>query len=161
MDEDGYEGFEFLHNGSRNGGGGIAAGGYGSQTGETITDRGGDAVQSSQPLAVETRYFTAHLLPNSVAIMRAERVAPPTPMAPALGGRPGTVPSVATTPTVADLTVLFGGRERLLRVAEVAKQLGVCAATVYRLCERGELLHLRVVNSIRIRPRDLADFVRR
>jgi len=43
----------------------------------------------------------------------------------------------------------------LLRVAEVAEQLGICAATVYRLCERGELPHVRIVNSIRIRPADL------
>ena len=68
---------------------------------------------------------------------------------------PGTAPRVATTPTTADLAVLHGGRGRLLRVAEVAEQLGICAATVYRLCERGELPHVRIVNSIRIRPADL------
>jgi excisionase family DNA binding protein len=44
-------------------------------------------------------------------------------------------------------------------VAEVAEQLGVCAATVYRLCEGGELPHVRIVNSIRIRPEDLKDFI--
>jgi hypothetical protein len=36
-------------------------------------------------------------------------------------------------------------------VAEAAEQLGVC--------ESGELPHLRVVNSIRVRPKDLADYV--
>jgi excisionase family DNA binding protein len=34
-----------------------------------------------------------------------------------------------------------------------------CAATVYRLCERGELPHVRVVNSIRVRRADLEAFV--
>jgi len=62
-------------------------------------------------------------------------------------------------PTLADLRVLWGGRDRLLRVAEVAEHLGVCNATVYRLCERGELPHVRVTNSIRVRPRDLEEFV--
>jgi excisionase family DNA binding protein len=54
---------------------------------------------------------------------------------------------------------LHGGRSRLLRVAEVAEQLGVCAATLYRLCEGGELPHVRIVNSMRIRPEDLKDFI--
>jgi excisionase family DNA binding protein len=40
-------------------------------------------------------------------------------------------------------------------VAEVAEQLGVCAATVYRLCEGGALPHVRIVDSIRVRPADL------
>jgi excisionase family DNA binding protein len=68
---------------------------------------------------------------------------------------------VATTPTTADLVGLHDGRSRLLRVSEVAKQLGVCNATVYRLCESGQLPHVRVVNSIRVRPRDLAEFIGR
>ena len=44
---------------------------------------------------------------------------------------------------------------------EVAEQLGVCNATVYRLVERGELPHVRIVNSIRIRPDDLRVFLQR
>jgi len=44
-------------------------------------------------------------------------------------------------------------------VAEVADQLGVSTATVYGLCAAGELPHVRIVDSIRIRPRDLAAFV--
>jgi excisionase family DNA binding protein len=43
----------------------------------------------------------------------------------------------------------------LLRIADVAERLGGCAATVYRLCERGELPHVRIVNSIRVRRADL------
>jgi len=46
-------------------------------------------------------------------------------------------------------------------VAEVAGQLGVCNATVYRLCGRGELAHVWIVNSIRIRPDDLRAFLDR
>ena len=61
--------------------------------------------------------------------------------------------------TLADLQVLWGGRDRLLRVAEVAEHLGVSNATVYGLCERGELPYVWLVNSMRIRPRDLEEFV--
>jgi excisionase family DNA binding protein len=35
----------------------------------------------------------------------------------------------------------------------VAKLLGVCPATVYALCERGDLPHYRVLNAIRIDPK--------
>ncbi len=79
----------------------------------------------------------------------------------ASGARSGSGPvaRVAITPTLADLGGLHGGRGQLLRVADVAEQLGVCNATVYRLCEIGELPHLRVVNSIRIRIKDLAEYV--
>jgi excisionase family DNA binding protein len=66
---------------------------------------------------------------------------------------------VATLPTTVDLAVLYSGRGQLLKVAEVAKKLGVCSATVYRLCESGALPHVRVVNSIRVRPRDLAEYL--
>jgi excisionase family DNA binding protein len=55
----------------------------------------------------------------------------------------------------ARLRVLARGAERLLTVREVAERLGVCTATVYGLCTRGELPHVRVSNAIRIRPRDL------
>ena len=43
----------------------------------------------------------------------------------------------------------------------MAERLGVCTATVYRLCTRGELPHLRVSNAIRIRPTDLDAFLAR
>ncbi len=66
-----------------------------------------------------------------------------------------------TAPTLADLQVLHRGRDRLLRVAEVAEHLGVCNATVYRLCERGQLAHVWIVNSIPIRPSDLKAFLDR
>jgi excisionase family DNA binding protein len=71
-------------------------------------------------------------------------------------GAPNTAPPCETTPTLADLGVLYGGRDRLLRVSEVAEQLGVSTATVYKLCKRGDLPHVRIVDSIRVRPGDLA-----
>jgi excisionase family DNA binding protein len=39
---------------------------------------------------------------------------------------------------------------KLLNVRQVAKLLGVCTATIYRLCGRGELAHYRVRNAIRV-----------
>jgi excisionase family DNA binding protein len=83
------------------------------------------------------------------------------PADPAAGahGAPNTAPAVATTPTLDDLGLLYDGRDRLLTVAEVVEHLGVCNATVYRLCETGDLRHVRVVHSIRIRPQDLAAFL--
>jgi excisionase family DNA binding protein len=38
----------------------------------------------------------------------------------------------------------------LLSVRQAAAILGVCAATVYRMCEHGELPHFRVRNAIRV-----------
>jgi len=54
-----------------------------------------------------------------------------------------------------------GIQANLLGVAEVARRLGVCAATIYSLCARGELSHVRILNSIRVAPADLAIFVAR
>ena len=39
---------------------------------------------------------------------------------------------------------------RLLKVREVAELLGVSTATVYALCKRGALRHVRVANAIRV-----------
>ena len=39
---------------------------------------------------------------------------------------------------------------KLLTVRQVAKVLGVCPATVYGLCDRGQLPHYRVGNAIRV-----------
>ena len=52
-----------------------------------------------------------------------------------------------------------GVQENLLPVAAVARRLGVCTATVYGLCSRGELAHVRVTSAIRIAPADLEAFV--
>jgi len=74
-------------------------------------------------------------------------------------GARNTAPACATTLTLSDLGVLYGGRDQLLRVAEAAEQLRVSTATVYKLCEAGELPHIRIIDSIRIRPADVAVFV--
>jgi excisionase family DNA binding protein len=47
-----------------------------------------------------------------------------------------------------------------LSVSEVAKELRVSSATVYRLIDRAELKHMRVSNAIRISRADLATFLR-
>jgi len=52
-----------------------------------------------------------------------------------------------------------GGADGLLTVRETAARLKVSTATVYALCERGELAHFRVLNSIRVRVADLDAFV--
>ena len=57
------------------------------------------------------------------------------------------------------LGIVRGGREALLAVRDVAAQLGVCGATVYRLVAEGQLAHVRVLNAIRVAPRDLEAFV--
>jgi excisionase family DNA binding protein len=43
----------------------------------------------------------------------------------------------------------------LLKVREVAASLSVSTATVYGLCDRGELAHVRVSGAIRVRREDL------
>jgi excisionase family DNA binding protein len=48
-----------------------------------------------------------------------------------------------------------------LTVSDVAKRLGICAATVYKLCATGTLRHVRVLNSIRVTDAGLQDFVAR
>jgi excisionase family DNA binding protein len=72
---------------------------------------------------------------------------------------PGTAPRIATTPTTADLRALRSGSDRLLTVVEVARHLRVCTETVYRLCRKGDLPHVRIVDTVRVRPADLAAFI--
>lgn len=49
--------------------------------------------------------------------------------------------------------------EQLLTVAEVVATLAVCRATIYMLCERGVLAHVRVSNSIRFEHRAVEAFI--
>ena len=57
------------------------------------------------------------------------------------------------------LAVVGGADEALLSVRDVAARLGVCTATVYWLVAQGQLAHVRVLNAIRVAPRDLEAFV--
>jgi len=43
----------------------------------------------------------------------------------------------------------------------VATALGVCTATVYKLCDKGELRHVRVLHAIRVSRTDLEAFIER
>jgi excisionase family DNA binding protein len=47
----------------------------------------------------------------------------------------------------------------LLAVRQVAQILGVSTATVYLLCGRGELAHVRVSNAIRIARADVGAYL--
>lgn len=47
----------------------------------------------------------------------------------------------------------------LLTVKDVAAFLRVSTDSVYGLCARGELPHVRVSNAIRIAPADLMEFI--
>jgi len=49
--------------------------------------------------------------------------------------------------------------DRLLSVKQVAENLGVTTATVYSLCADGRLAHVRILNTIRVAPSDLAAFI--
>jgi len=87
-----------------------------------------------------------------------------------ISGNPGSQP-IAPKSTVSQLScyplatrpsalhALRGGARDLLCAREVAKRLGVCTATVYKLCSRGELAHVRVSNSVRVVPADLDAFI--
>lgn len=57
------------------------------------------------------------------------------------------------------LGVVEGGAGRLLTVREVACLLGLSAATVYKLVDRGELMHVRVSNAIRFERGAIEAFI--
>jgi excisionase family DNA binding protein len=56
---------------------------------------------------------------------------------------------------------VVGGYDNLLSVRQVAEQLAVSTATIYRMAERGHLPHVRISNAIRVAPRELAAFIDR
>jgi len=63
---------------------------------------------------------------------------------PQLPPRPLRPPAIPTRPI-----------EAFLSARQAAVKLGVCTATVYKLCETGELRHARISNAIKVAPEDL------
>jgi excisionase family DNA binding protein len=84
--------------------------------------------------------------------------APQEPHGTAQHARGDTSDAVAALIPPRRLRSLSGG---LLTVREVAAELKTSTAAVYRLCERGDLAHVRVSNAVRIAPADLAAYLRR
>jgi len=56
-------------------------------------------------------------------------------------------------------TKLVSVPRSLLTVRDVAEHLSVSRATIYKLVDSGELPHLRVLNSIRVRQADLGAYI--
>ena len=56
------------------------------------------------------------------------------------------------TPLLPERVTVSALREGMLTVREAARLLGVSTATVYKLCARGELAHVRLLNVVRIAP---------
>jgi excisionase family DNA binding protein len=52
-------------------------------------------------------------------------------------------------------------QEKLLGVRQVAERLRISTATVYKLCDKGELPHTRFLNVIRVAPAELDAFIAR
>jgi excisionase family DNA binding protein len=69
-----------------------------------------------------------------------------------------TVATPHGAPVVRSFETSVGGA-RFLTVREVAERLAVSTATVYALCERGEIRHVPVSNAIRIPPDNLEAFI--
>jgi excisionase family DNA binding protein len=88
------------------------------------------------------------LPPDDVLLARAQKERPELEVATSTVQAAEAREKLAGASGVPDLTPL-------VTVREVAQRLQVRPVTVYRLCERGELAHLRVSNAIRILPEDL------
>jgi excisionase family DNA binding protein len=58
-----------------------------------------------------------------------------------------------------DLLRAAGHQAELLTVREVAEILRLSTATVYKLCDRGALPHLRIANALRFLPDEIMAFL--
>ena len=99
---------------------------------QSLQGVGSGSSDSVQPFAMVIESFGAGLESGSTSETPAKRSLSPGPTAPS----------------------------SLMNVSQVARHLGVSAATVYALCDRNELAHVRVANAIRVAPADLEAFVR-
>ena len=77
------------------------------------------------------------------------------------GVQPSHPEAALRSPFAAPVLQPGGDAAALLSVRDAAARLGVCTATIYTLCERGELAHVRVLNAIRIAASDVVAFVDR
>ncbi len=64
-------------------------------------------------------------------------------------------------PVVRELPPDPGPHERLINVRAVAARLGLSSASVYKLCQRGELGGLRIGGALRFSPQVIDDYVTR
>jgi hypothetical protein len=123
--------------------------GPGSSHGEQTVDNPAQSLQTedgvesshSQDLGEFPKNFSTRFLPNSSAT-RADGGAEAGGAGAEAQGPTKTPRARSTAATLADLQVLWGGRDRLLRVAEVAEQLAVGAWRIYQLCENGHPIDL-------------------
>jgi excisionase family DNA binding protein len=131
------------------------------QTGDIVQTSDAASFQLLLTVTNDSNHFTTRLLPTS----GADDVGSDGEHLPAPVGEEGrkvppeSVPRTPTIPTVSDLHALHGGPEVLLTVTEVAQRLRVCTQTVYKLCARGALVHVRIIASIRVRLADLDAYI--
>jgi excisionase family DNA binding protein len=58
------------------------------------------------------------------------------------------------------LIEILENRKEALRVAEVAKMLGVSQQQIYKMVTAGRIPHFRIEGSIRFCPADLAEWIK-
>jgi excisionase family DNA binding protein len=73
----------------------------------------------------------------------------------------GSVETPFGAPVVRDLPPDPGPHERLITVRSVAARLCVSAASVYKLCQRGELRGLRIGGALRFQPSAIDEYLDR
>ena len=73
----------------------------------------------------------------------------------------GCVETPFGAPVVRELPPDPGPHDRLMTVRGVAARLGVCTASVYRMCQRNELLALRIGGALRFHREDVESFLGR
>ncbi len=64
-------------------------------------------------------------------------------------------------PVVRELPPDPGPHERLITVRVVAARLGLSSASVYKLCQRGELRGMRIGGALRFSPQVVDEYVTR
>jgi excisionase family DNA binding protein len=73
----------------------------------------------------------------------------------------GSVETPFGAPVVRELPPDPGPHECLITVRAVAARLGVSSASVYKLCQRGELRGLRIGGALRFSPQVIDEYVAR